>query len=77
MASNDNVIKGGLLNIQSVSNKTIQIREMIDESRLDFLIELRVNLELGKRAFINSAPRLDNILPQDIKDSCNINIFKE
>ena len=53
---------------------SMEIRHSVDRHRLS---EPRVNLELGKRAFINSAPRLYNILPQDIKDSCNINIFKK
>ncbi|MPC98228.1 hypothetical protein E2C01_093587 [Portunus trituberculatus] len=39
------------------------------------LCEPRVNLELGFRAFEKSAPRLYNGLPQNMKNSPNLEIF--
>ena len=39
MASeNDNTLKCGVINIQSISNKTIEIRELISERALDILV---------------------------------------
>ena len=50
------------------------LRHSMDRHRL---LEPRANLELGMRAFENSAPRLYNKLPQDIKESGNIEVFKK
>ena len=41
------------------------------------LNEPRCNSELGFRAFEKSAPRLYNKLPENVKNSENINVFKK
>lgn len=38
MAVNKKVCKGGLLNVQSVGNKTIEIRELIEQYNLDIFM---------------------------------------
>ena len=52
----------------------VNLRHSTDRHRLS---EPRANLVLGTRAFENSAPRLYNKLPKDIKDSYNIEVFKK
>ena len=52
----------------------VNLRHSTDRHRL---FEPRANLVLGTRAFENSAPRLYNKLPKDIKDSYNIEVFKK
>ena len=46
-------------------------------TELHRLLEPRCNLELGFRAFEKSAPRLYNRLPDDVKSSDNLNLFKK
>ena len=80
MASNDNVIKGGLLNIQLVSNKTIQIREMIDELRLDFFIltETWLRNGIGDESKINEMTPLTHVFhhkPRENKTGGGVGIF--
>ena len=60
-----------LRNFQPDTN--MDLRHGADPYRLD---EPRCNLQLGFRAFQNSAPRLYNRLPLDVKDSANIAVFK-
>lgn len=45
-------------------------------TEVDRLLEPRFHREAGRRAFMNSAPRLYNGLPANIKTSENISIFK-
>ena len=52
----------------------IVLRHSTDKHRLH---EPRANLELGKRAFEHAAPRLYNSLPNSVKESNNISIFRK
>ena len=58
--------------IQSVGNKTVEIREFI----IDHQIDNFGRLQLGSRSFWVSAPRLFNRLPEEVKGSSNMSVFK-
>ena len=55
-------------------NSEIVLRHSADKHRL---LEPRANLELGKRAYEYAAPRLYNSLPNSVKESSNVNIFRK
>ena len=52
----------------------IVLRHSADKHRL---YEPRANLEFGKRAYEYAAPRLYNSLPNSVKESRNISIFRK
>ena len=53
---------------------TLMLRHSDHQNRLD---EPQCNTELGFRAFQISAPRLFNKLPNEIKSSASIQVFKK
>lgn len=66
-----NYIRDMLVNFRVDTDITLR-----HSTEVDRLMELRFYREAGRRAFANSAPRLYNGLPANVKMSENINIFK-
>ena len=58
----------------TLPGNSVQTRHSQDQHRLE---EPSANLNIGTRAFAHSAPRLYNKLPNNIKESENIAIFKK
>ena len=56
------------------THSNMTLRHEMDPFRLD---HQRSKLQIGTRAFERSAPCLMNSLPNDIKDSSNLRIFKK
>ena len=71
-----NLIKCALVNIQSVGNKTCEIRDFINDDKLDVLVLTETWLNLYDNAKIKEI-RLFNRLPLDVKQSPTCATFKK
>ena len=93
MASRFPSLKCGYVNIQSMGNKTIEIREKINDNKIDILAisenintrrdynhaltEPRCLSNYGFRSFFSAAPRLFNSLPKELSDIPETKRFKK
>ena len=71
-------IKGGLLNVQSVGNKTLEIRELINDESLDILMVTETWLNEYDTAKINEMTPLTHTfvhIPRKDKKGGGVGIF--